>query len=47
MRVVADACAGVDDRSHAQALDILALYAPLIEVVNTESVLAALQIGDG
>lgn len=40
VRVVADACAGVDDRSHAQALDVLALYGPLVEVVDTAWVLA-------
>ncbi len=33
VRVVSDACAGVDDDSHAAALHVLALYAPLIEVV--------------
>ncbi|WP_308283302.1 cysteine hydrolase family protein [Pseudonocardia nigra] len=41
VRVVEDACAGADDGSHAQALAVLALYAPLIEVIDTESVLAA------
>jgi nicotinamidase-related amidase len=41
VRVVADACAGVDDRSHAAALHVLALYAPLVEVVDTETVLAS------
>jgi nicotinamidase-related amidase len=33
VRVVADACAGATDDSHAAALSVLALYAPLIEVV--------------
>lgn len=33
VRVVADACAGVDDASHRKTLDVLALYGPLIEVV--------------
>ncbi|MCR6481208.1 cysteine hydrolase [Amycolatopsis sp. OK19-0408] len=37
--VVADACAGVDDESHAKALDILRLYSPLVEVTTTEEVL--------
>jgi nicotinamidase-related amidase len=37
--VVADACAGVDDDSHRKALDILRLYAPLIEVVTLDDVL--------
>jgi nicotinamidase-related amidase len=39
--VVADACAGVTDESHRQALDILRLYAPLIEVVSLAEILAA------
>jgi hypothetical protein len=34
-------CAGVDDRSHAATLHLLALYAPLVEVVDTETVLAS------
>ena len=39
VRVVADACAGVDDDSHRKALDILRLYAPLVEVVSLDAVL--------
>jgi nicotinamidase-related amidase len=39
VRVVADACAGVDDASHEKALDILRLYAPLVEVVTLDDVL--------
>ncbi|MCH6172043.1 cysteine hydrolase family protein [Pseudonocardia alaniniphila] len=39
VRVVADACAGVDDRSHAAALHVLGLYSPLVEVVDTATVL--------
>jgi nicotinamidase-related amidase len=39
VRVVADACAGVDDESHQKALDILALYGPLVEVVTLDDVL--------
>ena len=39
VRVVADACAGVDDESHARALGILRLYAPLVEVVTLDDVL--------
>jgi nicotinamidase-related amidase len=39
VRVVADACAGVDDESHRKALDILRLYAPLIEVTSLDDVL--------
>ncbi|EOD69750.1 cysteine hydrolase family protein [Amycolatopsis vancoresmycina] len=37
--VVSDACAGVDDESHAKALDILRLYGPLVTVATTEEVL--------
>ncbi|MER7643912.1 isochorismatase family protein [Streptomyces sp. NPDC126522] len=32
--VVADACAGVDDDSHAKALHVMDLYRPLIRVVT-------------
>ena len=39
VRVVADACAGVDDQSHEKALDILRLYAPLVEVTSLDAVL--------
>ena len=39
VQVVADACAGVSDTSHAQALDILRLYGPLVEVVSLADVL--------
>jgi len=31
----------VDDTSHAQALDIMRLYGPLVEVVSVADVLAA------
>jgi nicotinamidase-related amidase len=41
VRVVADACAGVDDQSNAKALDILRLYSPLVEVVTLADALAA------
>ena len=34
VQVVADACAGVDEASHRKTLDVLALYAPLIEIVR-------------
>jgi nicotinamidase-related amidase len=33
--VVADACAGADDDSHAKALHVMGLYSPLIEVITT------------
>jgi nicotinamidase-related amidase len=39
VRVVADACAGVDDESHAKALDVMSLYGPLVEVVTVDGVL--------
>jgi nicotinamidase-related amidase len=41
VRVVGDACAGIDDESHADALHILGLYSPLVEVVTLADVLAA------
>ena len=41
VQVVADACAGVGDASHRKALDVLALYAPLIEVVTSAEVLTS------
>jgi nicotinamidase-related amidase len=40
VRVVADACAGANDESHAKALDIMRLYSPLVEVVTLAEVLA-------
>jgi nicotinamidase-related amidase len=39
VRVVADACAGVDDESHASALHIMRLYSPLLDVVTLADVL--------
>jgi nicotinamidase-related amidase len=45
VRVVADACAGVDDASHAQALHILGLYSPLVEVVSLADALAGARDG--
>jgi nicotinamidase-related amidase len=41
VQVAADACAGVDDASHAKALDILRLYGPLVEVTSVAEILAA------
>ncbi len=38
VRVVADACAGATDETHAQALALMALYAPLVEVVTSDAV---------
>jgi nicotinamidase-related amidase len=40
VRVVADACAGVDEAAHRKALDVMALYAPLIRVVSAAELLA-------
>jgi nicotinamidase-related amidase len=34
VQVVADACAGLNDETHAKALDILRLYSPLVEVIS-------------
>ena len=39
VQVVGDACAGVDEASHRKTLDILALYAPLVQVVTSADVL--------
>lgn len=39
--VASDACAGATDESHAQALAIMALYAPLIEVRTTTELLGS------
>jgi nicotinamidase-related amidase len=35
VRVIADACAGANDTTHEQALAVMALYAPLIEVFDS------------
>jgi nicotinamidase-related amidase len=35
VRVVADACAGATDDTHRQALELMGLYAPLIEIVTS------------
>ncbi|NEM06871.1 isochorismatase family protein [Geodermatophilus normandii] len=40
VRVVADACAGSSDEDHRRALDLMGLYAPLVEVTTTDAVLA-------
>lgn len=39
VQVVADACAGVNDVSHEQALAVLRLYGPLIKVTSVAGVL--------
>jgi len=38
--VVADACAGVDDAAHLRALEAMRLYAPLIDVLDADQLLA-------
>ncbi|NUP17027.1 MAG: isochorismatase family protein [Streptomyces sp.] len=40
VRVVADACAGADDDTHAKALQVLDLYRPLIRVTTVAELLA-------
>ncbi|WP_116451944.1 cysteine hydrolase family protein [Blastococcus litoris] len=40
VRVVGDACAGSCDDDHDRALRIMGLYAPLVEVMTTDEVLA-------
>ena len=39
VRVVAEACAGSGDEAHRKALDIMGLYAPLVEVVSLADVI--------
>ena len=41
VRVAADACAGAGDAVHEQALAVMRMWAPLIEVTATERILAA------
>jgi nicotinamidase-related amidase len=41
VRVVADACAGMTDVTHRQALDIMGLYTPHIEVLDTATLLGS------
>ena len=47
VRVVSDACAGMTDDSHRQALDILAMYGPLVQVVTVAEVLRDLEGAGG
>ena len=42
VRVVADACAGSSALAHRRALDVMASYAPLIEITSVDAVLAGL-----
>jgi nicotinamidase-related amidase len=39
--VAADACAGVTEMDHRRALDALALYRPMIDVAQVETILAS------
>ncbi|GAA1554865.1 cysteine hydrolase [Kribbella lupini] len=36
VQVVEDACAGVDEESHRKAIDIMRLYAPMLEIVTVD-----------
>ena len=38
--VVTDACAGSTDENHQKALDLMALYGPLVTLRTTDEVLA-------
>ncbi len=40
VRVVREACAGVDDAAHERALTLMAGYAPLVEIVSLDEALA-------
>ena len=40
--VAADACAGVTEEDHQRALDTMALYRPLIDIAEVDSILATL-----
>ncbi|MDQ1584410.1 MAG: hypothetical protein QOF36_2464 [Microbacteriaceae bacterium] len=42
VRVAADACAGVSDADHQRALDVMALYRPLIEITTVDEVAQSL-----
>jgi nicotinamidase-related amidase len=46
VQVVADACAGVNDETQAQALAVMRLYGPLIEVTTVADVLRSRHPGD-
>ena len=40
VRVVADACAGLTDADHRRALEVMALYTPLISITSVDEILA-------
>jgi nicotinamidase-related amidase len=39
--VAADACAGVTEADHQRALQVMALYSPMIDIAEVDSILAA------
>jgi nicotinamidase-related amidase len=41
LRVVQDACAGLSEVDHRRALEAMALYAPFIEIVDSDSLVPA------
>ena len=43
VRVAADACAGLSETDHQRALDAMALYAPLIEITDSSTVLDSIR----
>ncbi|GAA1439819.1 cysteine hydrolase family protein [Leifsonia poae] len=43
VRVAADACAGLSDADHQRALDAMALYAPLIEITDSQRATAGIR----
>jgi nicotinamidase-related amidase len=45
VRVVGDACRGLSDQDHRRALDVMRLYAPLVEVIDTETAVRLLAEG--
>jgi nicotinamidase-related amidase len=40
--VAADACAGVTEEDHQRALDTMALYSPLVDIADVDSILATI-----
>lgn len=45
VRVAGQACAGIDDDSHAKALDVMRLYAPLVEVIGLDEAITEARTG--
>jgi nicotinamidase-related amidase len=44
VRIAADACAGATETDHRRALDVMALYNPLIEITTVDEVLSGTPI---